>query len=256
MSWSDVDAYVAARAPKDHAAFRGVAEPDLDAFEQETGRLLPREYRAFLLGCGATAGDLHPLGAFWAHDFYLLAAEPPDEDFLEAGLLRVGLFTDASALTPSDLYLDVSEGECDDAMLFDYEQDQLFDRQWLRPRGLSFLDTVSAGFFQLFQLGTHELETRLGLDVATADRVEAKASIDAVLCKLGFEAVLPASERLSTHASPDVSALVEARTSASHVFVDLGSDDRRALGRATEVLLDHVPGLFRLELRQPLFETA
>ena len=254
MTWSDVEAYVAARAPKDHAGFRGVAEPDLALFERETETVLPAAYREFLLRAGAAAGDLHPLGALWAHDFYLLAAVPPDEEFLEAGLLRIGLFTDESALTPSDLYLDVSQGECDDAMLFDYEQDQLFDRQWLRPRGLSFLDTVSGGFFQLFQ--THELETRLGLDVAKADRVEAKDSIAEVLGKLGFEAVLPPSDRLSTHASPEVSALIEARTSASHVFVDLGGDDRRVLGRVTEVLLDNVPGLFRLEQRQPLFETA
>ncbi|MCA9495180.1 MAG: SMI1/KNR4 family protein [Myxococcales bacterium] len=244
MTWSDVEAYVAARAPKSHAGFRGVAASDLTRFERETGTTLPGAYRAFLLRAGTHAGGLHPLGDCWAHDFPSFAAVPPDEAFLEAGLLRIGLFTDESALTPSDLYLDVSQGECDDAMLFDYEQDQLFDRQWLRPRGLSFLDTVSSSFFQ--QLQTHRLETRLGIDVARADRAETRSRIAEVLRTLGLGAVLAPSDRLSTHAGLEVSALIEARTSASYVFVDLGGDDHSALGRVTRALLDGVPGLLRL----------
>lgn len=257
MSWSDIDEYLAARAPNDHAAFEGVALADLEVFERETKLAFPGAYREFLLACGASCGDLYPFGTCWAYDFYQLAAVPPDEEFLADRLLRVGLFTDETAITPSDVYIDLGQDEREDSMLFDFEQDRLFDRQWLRPRGLSFLDTVGGGFFQSLQLQRYEHQTQLGVDLESGgERSEASAAIRETLSKLQLGDVLPASARLSTHASADVAALVEARETSTHVFVDLGSDDRAAVGRVAEVLLDNVSGLFRLESRQPMFEIA
>lgn len=260
MTWSNVESYVAARAPKCHASFQGVAKEDLEAFESETQTVLPRAYRDFLVSCGASGGGLHPLGPGWDHDFYLLSAMPPDEEFLENKLLRVGLFTDESSLSPSDIYIEVGEDESEDTMLFSFEQDRLFDRQGLRPRGLSFLDTVVGGFFQTLQLERHELHVQLAVDTESDTKRGTMADIcqevRKVLGDLEFAEVLPASDRLSTHATPDVSAMIEGRTTASHAFVDLGSEDRRTLGRVTEVLLDHVPGLVRVGQSQPLFESV
>ena len=108
MIWSDVEAFIAARSPKHHAAFRGCELAALARFEGATQTVLPGAYRAFLQSCGVSAAGLEPLGVGWAHDLTSLVSDPLDDELSRAGLLRVGVLTDTSALTPSDLFLDLT----------------------------------------------------------------------------------------------------------------------------------------------------
>lgn len=244
MQWSDLARFISAHEPAFDAAAKGVPLEDIAVLEERIECKLPDAYREFLLHCGESAGELHPLGPTWDHRFYRLVEDPPDETFLDHRLVRIGQHIDESAISPHDIFLQVETGESADGMLVDSEAYAPYDREWLAPRGLSFLDQVTRRTFGMFELQRRDEAARL-IGRPGEQQAEAFSKACDVLARGGLEIVLQPSERVAAMHGPATAALVIAREDRDVLLLELAGDDRKQHRRLVELLLDHVPSLKR-----------
>lgn len=254
MRWEELESFINAREPELLADAKGVEPEDIAVIEADLS--LPRAYRDFLVRCGADAGKFRPLGLKWDHNFYLLIDDPPDDDFAKHGLLRIGLNEDHSAISPADIYLDVSDEDAEDGMLVEAETDGPYNAEWLRARGSSFLDQVTERAFRSLQLERHEHDVTLMGRHKKSGRLELQGRVREIVQRLDMKEVLASSERLVTVESEGVSGMIEAYENDRFVVVELRGDDRKRLGHLVEVLLDHVPELERSGSSEPIEDPA
>ncbi len=249
MGWADIENFVQSNDPSVLASARGVEENDLAAFEQSVS--IPAGYREFLQRCGGDAGTLHPLGPKWNAGFYRLAVVPPEDEFLENGLLRIGMHDDSSSITANDIYLDLSTSDGDDAMLVEHESDMPYAAETVEPRGISFLDQVAIQAFQLLQLEPLEHEAELiSSGAETPTQQEVLVSIRDVLRRRGLREILVPSDRVVALASDDAAVLIEAENDDPFVLLDVRGRDQKSLGNLVELLLDNVASLSRADSPQ------
>lgn len=252
MAWSEIEAFIRRKDEALLSGARGVPEEDLVVFESSAGVELPRHYRDCLLRIGGSQTTLRPLGPAWTDQFRALVLRPPEPEFLEHGLLRIGLHEDDGAIVDQDIYMDLNRSNDGDAPLVDVETFAEYDPADLEPRGLTFVDQVVRRAFRLCEYD-HRPED-VGLIVRPSPDAKDVAVLELVklLQKLGLEPCLPSSPRMVVLSGNGKSVLIEARESKPFVFVDVAADTRVQAGRVVEVLLDNVDGLRRRAAPKPL----
>ncbi|WAS96051.1 SMI1/KNR4 family protein [Nannocystis punicea] len=120
--WPSLVALIGARRPGFLASAEGVERAELARWEARFGLTLPRVYVDLMRTMGRSSGDFNPLGPYehrldpLAEQWAWMAEEEPapyprDQYFL------VGFDPDPSAISPFELFLDLSRGDGVDAAL-------------------------------------------------------------------------------------------------------------------------------------------
>jgi hypothetical protein len=241
--WTDLRAFIDARAPAYWSATKGVPRDDIAACEEAAGVKLPRLYVDFLADIGAESGDLEPFGGFQACGFDRIKAELPARGYPGSRYFKVAIEEDTSQVTLLDTFLDLARSDGHDALLVQFEDIGSFDEEMVTSRGFTLAEQLARSVFDFVELEPRPHKTSLGIyNLKTPEDVERQRQLlFQQLANMGLTTVLPPEPRVACFHGDKLSALVEFLTEIHSFGVTLGAVDKKAAKVAVEQLRDHVP---------------
>lgn len=243
MSIEVIIAFISERRLEFTAEIRGVSEQELEDLQAGCGVRLPRAYLGFLRRMGVHSNGFHPFGPSHVMNLYALVEELPAETYPAERFFKIAEETNRSLIVIEDKFLDLQRSDGDDAPLVRFEDGGEFEPKAVAELGFSFREQLTRSAFLGFELEPRKHRRVIGLEAATPVAVEEQLrAATEMLTKMSLVPVLEWTPRVRTLRNETLSAMLEHRGQDRALSMRLGADDERALGIATEQLLDHLTG--------------
>lgn len=215
--WPSLIALIGARRPDFLATVEGADRAELARWEARFGLTLPRLYVDLMRTMGRSSGEFNPLGAY-EHRLDLLAEQwawmadeepapyPRDQYFL------VGFEPDPSAISPFELFLDLSRGDGVDAALVEMGSNGVYEADARHDVGQTLGELLAEQALTCFELSAWPERSRLLIFGDEPSLPSIKAEVVQQLRDMGGSLVLP-----------DLAGVTCLRLAGASVLVSLGA---------------------------------
>lgn len=215
--WQSLVALIGARRPGLLATAEGVERAELARWEARFGLTLPRIYVDLMRTMGRSSGEFNPLGAYehglepLAEQWAWMAEEelapyPLDQYFL------VGFDPDPSAISPFELFLDLSRGDGVDAALVEMGSNGVYGADARHDVGQTLGELLAEQTFTCFELSAWPERSGLLIFGDEPSLPSIKAAVVQQLRDVGGS-LLP----------PDLAGVTCLRLAGTSVLVSLGA---------------------------------
>lgn len=215
--WPSLVALIDARRPDFLAKAEGVERAELARWEARFGLTLPRIYVDLMRTMGRSSGAFNPLGAYehrldpLAEQWAWLAEEEPapyprDQFFL------VGFDPDPSAISPFELFLDLSRGDGADAALVEMGSNGVYEADARHDIRQTLGELLAERTLTYFELSARPVHGGLLILGDPANQSSIKNEVVRQLRDLGGS-LLP----------PDLAGVTCLRLASTSVLVSLGA---------------------------------
>lgn len=240
MSFSQILAFLVARAPDLRAELRGAHPDDLAELAEACPRPLPAAYLEFLRAMGGSSGSFQPLpvadcraASLWPH---IVATSPsyPADRFFKVGL-DLGIGRDIL----QDWFLDLQRGDPDDPPVVRFEDEgdpaDFFEAR-VHVVARSWTAMLQARAFLTFAVEARAHQRRAAFAAGTTGLDE----VAAICGRLGLTPTLPSRPGLHTLERADLSALLELPPESARIHVRVGADSAASAQLLVEVIGDNI----------------
>lgn len=243
MSFSQILAFLVARAPDLRAELRGAHPDDLAELAEVCPRPLPAAYLEFLRAMGGSSGSFQPLpvadcraASLWPH---ILATSPsyPEDRFFKVGL-DLGIGRDIL----QDWFLDLQRGDPDDPPVVRFE-DEGDPAEFVAARvhvvARAWTAMLQARAFLSFAVEAREYQQRAAFAAGAAGATRLD-EVAAICGRLGLTPTLPSRPGLHTLERADLSVLLELPPESARIHVRVGADSAASGQLLVEVIGDNI----------------
>ncbi|WAS98038.1 SMI1/KNR4 family protein [Nannocystis punicea] len=240
MSFSQILAFLVARAPDLRAEIRGAGPDDIAELAELCPRPLPREYLEYLQAMGGSSGSFQALpvadcraDSLWPHLLATATSYPADRYF------KIGLDLGIGRDVRLDWFLDLKRGDPDDPPVVTFE-DEGDPASFVEARAHVVARAWTAMLQRQAFLG-HAVAPRPSQHhEAVAGEAARLDEIAAICGRLGLTPTLPSQPGLHTLERADLSVLLELPPKARRIEIEVGADTARAGLHFLEVLRDNL----------------